>query len=470
MTTTALHSDHRLGLESLESETAVDALAVEGELPRWLTGTLVRTGPAKWEAGERRMRHWFDGLAMLHKYAFREGRVAYANRFLDSAAYRAVRDEGEIRMREFATDPCRSIFKRVTALFSPDFTDNANVNVARLGDRYLAMTETPLPVVFDEETLQGAGIAYRPPGEMATAHPHDDPERGELVNHATHLGPRSSYRFYTVPHAGPHEPRTLTEITAPRPAYTHSFATTERYLVHTEQPYRVNPAKLALSGKPFIDNFEWDPGLCTVFHVVDRATGEVRGEYRTDPFFVFHHVNAFEDRGNLVVDLCAYDDAEIVRSLFLDRLASDEPNVPVPAFRRFRIDLEGGGVQDELLCDTGLELPRIHYRRHNGRPYRYAYGAAPSDPSAFLDQIVKVDVEERSAAVWREPGTWPGEPVFVAHPDAEREDDGVLLSVLLEPALGRSSLLVLDAGDLTELARAATPHVIPLSFHGQFFR
>ena len=40
------------------------------------------------------------------------------------------------------------------SLFSPDLTDNANVNLARLGDEYIAMTETPLPVTFDPETLE----------------------------------------------------------------------------------------------------------------------------------------------------------------------------------------------------------------------------------------------------------------------------------------------------------------------------
>lgn len=471
MATTAAPTDHRLGFQSLENEAAVDDLPVEGELPGWLTGTLVRTGPAKFEAGDRQLRHWFDGLAMLHKYAFGDGRVAYANRFLDSAAYRAARDEGEVKLREFATDPCRSIFQRVAALFSPDFTDNANVNVTRLGERYVAMTETPLPIAFDPETLESAGIGYRPPGETATAHPHHDPSRAELVNHASHIGPRSAYRFYTVPDAGPHEPRILAQIGGvARPAYTHSFALSERYLVHTEQPYVVNPLKLAAGGRPFIDNFEWQPERGTVFHVVDRRSGEVRGAYRTDPLFAFHHVNAFDDGGRLVVDLCAYTDAGIVDALFLDRMRSERPRVPRAKLRRFSIDLEGGGVTSEELSDEPLELPRIHYRRRNGRPYRYVYGAGQRDPDGFLDQIVKVDVEQKTASTWHEPGTWPGEPVFVPRPGAQAEDDGVLMSVLLEPARGRSSLLVLDAADLTPLARAVTPHAIPFSFHGQFFR
>jgi beta,beta-carotene 9',10'-dioxygenase len=52
----------------------------------------------------------------------------------------------------------------------------------------------------------------------------------------------------------------------------------------------------------------------------------------------------------------------------------------------------------------------------------------------------------------------------------EHEDDGVLLSVVLDAEESRSFLLVLDAADLSELARAQAPHHIPFGFHGQFAR
>ena len=68
-------------------ETSLE-LPVRGSVPAWLTGTLVRTGPARFEVGDKKYNHWFDGLAMLHKFAFAAGRVSYANRYLRSQAYR----------------------------------------------------------------------------------------------------------------------------------------------------------------------------------------------------------------------------------------------------------------------------------------------------------------------------------------------------------------------------------------------
>ena len=61
---------------------------------------------------------------------------------------------GKISYGEFATDPCRSIFSRIYTLFVPEPADNAAVNVTRIADPFVALTETPLPVEFDPQTLE----------------------------------------------------------------------------------------------------------------------------------------------------------------------------------------------------------------------------------------------------------------------------------------------------------------------------
>jgi beta,beta-carotene 9',10'-dioxygenase len=467
MQQTQIAGGHRLGFKTLEDEHSLDAVPVEGELPEWLTGSLLRTGPAKFEAGERGYRHWFDGLAMLHRFTLADGAVSYANRFLQSRAYRAAREQSRIVYSEFATDPCRSLFKRVATAFSPPaFGDNANVNLIRLGDEFLAMTETPLPVVFDPQTLQTIGVAEPAPGQLTVAHPHRSPKTGELVSYATHFGPYTTYRVYAQQSRG--KRRMIAKLPVSRPAYMHSFAITERYVVLVEFPLVVAPMAIPLSGRPFIDNYHWRPQQGTRFRVIELKTGKLRGTYEGEPFFAFHHVNAFERDAELVIDLCAYDDAEIVRGLYLDHLRQEHPALPNPELRRCRLRLDDTSVESEPLADVGLELPRIAYRRCNGRPYRYVYGAGQRDGGDFLDQLVKVDTERGEASVWSEPGTYPGEPVFVPQPGAADEDAGVLLSVVLDAAAGSSFLLVLDAGDLNELARARVPHPIPFGFHGQF--
>src|SRR3979411_3389183 len=102
-------SNHTAGFPTLEKEVEIDRLPVGGELPPWLAGSLIRTGPARFEANGRSLNHWFDGQAMLHRFSFADGAVAYANRELATRADAAVRD-GRVAYREFATDPRPSGF------------------------------------------------------------------------------------------------------------------------------------------------------------------------------------------------------------------------------------------------------------------------------------------------------------------------------------------------------------------------
>jgi carotenoid cleavage dioxygenase-like enzyme len=473
MTTSLSHTtgtDYALGFTSLEEETAVERLPVTGEVPAWLGGALMRVTPAKLEVGDRRLSHWFDGIAMLNRFGFADGHVSYASRFLDSKAYRDAK-EGAWRSGGFATDPCRSIFKRVQSIFSPDITDNPNVNLAKIGERYIAMTETPMPIEFDAETLDTVGgLKYgdKLGGQITTAHPHHDRDRNELVNYVVRFSKTSNYILYGLP-AGSSTRRPIAKVPVREPAYMHAFGMSERYLILAEYPLRVNPLRLAFSGKPFIENYRWEPEKGTTFLVVDRDTGSVRGRYETDAFFCFHHVNAFERGSELVVDLVAYDDNTIINSLYLDE-SGPVGGIPPTQLRRYTIGLDSGAVRSEQLSEGTVELPRIDYGRFNTRDYRYAYFAGASEGAPWVDQLVKVDVRDGTRSVWSSDGCYPGEPVFVREPGAEDEDGGVALSVVLDPAAGRSFLVVLDARSFEELARAEAPHHIPFGFHGQYMR
>ena len=461
-------TDYRLGFTSQDEETNVDRLPVTGALPAWLTGALVRVTPALLEVGERRLDHWFDGIAMLNRFGFADGRVSYGSRFIESRAYGDAKD-GEWRRSGFATDPCRSIFKRVQQIFSPDLTDNPNVNLARIGERYIAMTETPLPVEFDAETLDTIGhvkYADELKGHATTAHPHHDRDRDELVNYIARFSRVSEYVLYGLP-AGSTKRRVIARMPVKEPAYMHAFGMSERYLILAEYPLRVNPLKLAFSGRPFIENYTWKSDEPTRFQVFDRASGDLRGTYETDAFFCFHHVNAFERGDELVIDLCAYADNTIIDSLYLDD-TGPRGEIPPVELRRYTVDLNGGSVRSEPLAEGSLELPRIDYGRRNTRDYAYAYFTGAE--TGWIDRLVKVDVRDGTRSEWRADGCYPGEPVFVREPATEAEDAGVVLSVVLDANAGRSFLLVLDAGSFEEIARAEAPHHIPFGFHGQYFR
>jgi beta,beta-carotene 9',10'-dioxygenase len=460
-----------VGFRSLESETPKPlALRVEGKLPAWLEGTLIRTGPSKFEVGDRTYNHWFDGLAMLHRFAFATGALTYASRFLDSDAFQAARRTGKISYAEFATDPCRTLFGRVAAWFDPRFTDNCCVNVMDYGGKAVAFTETTLPMRFDPDTLATLGVfAYDKAlaGQVSTAHAHYDAARGRHYNYIVSFGLHSVYRLIAVGNDGTQQ--LVAEIPVDRPSYMHSFAMTERHLVLVEFPIVVSALELKFSGKPFIRNYRWLPERGLRFHVVEKDSGKIVTTTHANPCFAFHHVNAFENGNSLAIDLIAYEDSSIIDQLYLARLRAGTPVTATGTLTRFHVPLNGDAVKREILAPASIELPRINYEACAGKPYRYVWGAGIETEGDFLDSIVKIDLDARTLSRWYERGLYPGEPVFVPAPGAKTEDEGVLLSIVLDVDKDRSSLLVLDAANLQELARAEAPHPIPFHFHGNYF-
>jgi beta,beta-carotene 9',10'-dioxygenase len=470
MTETVTAAPYQVGFATMRDEISIDDLPVTGDWPDWLSGTLIRNGPADFDGGRTPFRHWFDGQAMLHRFTIDGGRVSYANAFLDTPSLRSVRDRGRIGFTEFATDPCGSLFGRFFTRFHRVGTPNNAVNVVAMDGENLALGEVPMRVWFDKTTLDTLGVdSYDDDldGTLTTAHPHRDPGTGDLVNFVLKFGRHSEYRVYRQQTArGPR--KLIGRFATEHPGYVHSFAITERYAIVAVFPLVVNPLSFLLRGRPFIENYTWTPRLGTTFHVLDLADGHLVGSYRTDPFFAFHHINAFDEPDALVLDICAFPNADIVDSLYLVPLRACH-RVPLSIPTRYRIDLAAGTVSSRPLAEVSVELPRIDHRR-NGRDYSFVYGVGSQGERGddFLNQLVKVDVRTGDSTAWHEPDCYPGEPVFVPASGAESEDRGVVLSVVLDAVAGDSFLLALDATSFREIARARVPHPVPFGFHGQF--
>jgi len=463
--------DHRLGLRTFTEETRDCRLPVEGTIPAWLDGHLLRNGPGQFEVGGEAVAHWFDGLALLRSFEISDGGVTYGARFLRSEAYTHAQATGELGYMEFGTNPDYSLPRRLLQVARGRLTDNASVDVTTIGGDVAAVTETARSVVVDPATLSTRRTHTFDddlPVLGSLAHAHYDFEREAVVGLGFEYGPTSRYRVFRRP-KGSATREEIGHVAVDRPSYLHSFALTDRYVVLTEPPFDVNPLRMA-RGRPFIENFRWRPDQGTTFHVLDRRSGERVACPQTDPFFVFHHVNAYEGTGDeIVVDLVAFEDASIVDALYLDALRRPELDSPGGELRRYRLDLGAGTVDAEQLHPGPLEFPMLNYREYNTRRHRYVYGVGRTGGDGFLNCLRRVDVVSGAAESWHEPDTYPGEPVFVPEPDGDAEDAGVLLSVVLDAAAERSFLLALDASDLSELARAPLPHVLPFGFHGQFF-
>uniref|UniRef100_A0A8C4UA49 Carotenoid-cleaving dioxygenase, mitochondrial n=1 Tax=Falco tinnunculus TaxID=100819 RepID=A0A8C4UA49_FALTI len=458
---------------------------IKGHIPKWINGNLLRNGPGKFEFGEEKFNHWFDGMALLHQFQLENGTVTYRSKFLQSSSYLTNSQHNRIVASEFGTlampDPCKSVFERFMSRFEmPQPSDNASVNyVVYKGDYYVS-NETIFMYKVDPETLEtkekvdwSKFVAVN----GATAHPHYEPD-GTTYNMGNSYG-------------------------------KHGMS--ENYIIFIEQPIKLNLLQIITSklcGKSIFEGISWEPQYNTCFHVVNKHTGEVLpGQWYSKPFATFHQINAFEDCGCVVLDLCCQDDGTTLTAYKLQNLRRsgegldqvyDSVSRSFP--RRFVLPLNvnsdtpvgmnlnplpytlARAVKDadgKVWCTHenlypegfekvgGLEFPQINYSQYNGRRYRYFYGCGFGH--LVGDSLIKVDVETKNFKIWQEDGSFPSEPVFVPVPNATAEDSGVILSVVVSPTENQSAfLLVLDAETFRELGRAEVAVQMPYGFHGIF--
>uniref|UniRef100_A0A8C1TQ72 Zinc finger and BTB domain-containing protein 44 n=1 Tax=Cyprinus carpio TaxID=7962 RepID=A0A8C1TQ72_CYPCA len=94
---------------------------VKGTIPTWIHGSLLRNGPGKFEFGNQHYNHWFDGMALMHRFQIEDGQVTYRSRFLCSDSYTQNSERNRIIVSEFGTlalpDPCKNFFQRFLSRF-----------------------------------------------------------------------------------------------------------------------------------------------------------------------------------------------------------------------------------------------------------------------------------------------------------------------------------------------------------------
>lgn len=114
--------------------------------------------------------------------------------------------------------------------------------------------------------------------------------------------------------------------------------------------------------------------------------------------------------------------------------------------------LNGSSLSFHTLC-----LSSTNICRYNSKKYRYFY-AITSDVDDVLSagQVYKVDTWTGEVLNHAERQLYCAEPIFVPSPDAIDEDDGVLVTSAIRgaPEVNYAALLVLDAKNMKELARA----------------
>ena len=504
-----------LGLYSSPEVREPINLEIEGSIPTWVTGSLYRGAAATWDVGNYTAEHWFDGFSRNHRFEIANGTVSYRSRNGAEELMDFVHETGRYPGSSFGSDPCKIIFGAFEATYRDSSNSRGNSSSSTVGVSYApnfagipgnaSADGAPFDVLVsttDANELQAIDPVTLEPIELFTyeashkllvnsghsaAHPVVG-EDGTIYNYVLdrNASTPTYYVFQISPPSG--ETRILATITDAPPAYIHALFGSEKHIVLV-----VWQADFANEAMTILDSIgDWDPERKTLFYVIDRANNGLLRKYESpDSFFAFHEINTFENEaGDIFVDLPRMDDYSFLSAAKIPNLRANlgTPNANskndlAGAFTRYRLPFpdscgplaDGDGAlptyKAEIdislpLGQANIELPRIHPDKM-GQPYRFSYGIHVEKTGNFADSIIKVDADEKKWLVWApETRHVPSEPIFIPRPGATDEDDGVLLTVVMDVQVRHSALVVIDAKTMTELGRAVMPIVMTYGFHG----
>jgi carotenoid cleavage dioxygenase len=432
----------------MTEEFTLTDLPVQGEIPDSLNGRYCRIGPNPAASPNPARYHWFTGDGMVHGVRIEGGRALwYRNRWVRTTPVSTLLGE------EIKPGP----------RLHEEFAVNTNV-VGHAGRTWALVEAGGTPVELDEtlETVAHNDFGGTLKGAFS-AHPHRDPDSGEL--HAICYHSVDLTHVYHVVVGLDGKVRREEPIAVHHGPSIHDCAITQLYVLVFDLPVTFSMGA-TLAGYSF--PYRWNTDHPARIGLLPReGNGTDIIWCAIDPCYVYHTANAYDlPDGRVVVDVSAHN-----RNAYRDYRGPDAEDVK---FERWTIDPVAKSVTRVVLDDTPQEFLRIDERR-TGKPYRYAYALEiPSGIEAGVigsTTIMKHDVMTGQKHVHDFGAAhYPGEFVFVPRSGEAGEDDGWLIGLVVNMGNETTDLVILDARNVeaAPTARIRLPHRVPPGFHGNW--
>jgi len=464
-------------------------------LPSWVDGSFIISGPALFEMGGRSFKSLFDGYGRTNRFEMRKGEVCYTSAWLNTSYYQAAEKLGTIGPGILfeGTVPDRPpcpMMNPVCDIKAP--MDNNWVNTVPMGDEALLLTDAPDMLQFDLETLAVTGSypwadslneEYHRP-TSGSAHPLLLPgtkstyiEITPMVNIAPFTHPKVN--VYSIDSTDTKKRTVIASVPSNGIRYFHSFGVTANYVV-LPMDIKMGMGKHApnpLTHKSYVLEFfqdGWD-GI----HVVDLKNNGSVQIFQTEKFYHVHIANTFENASGIVMDIGTdqsmpfADIPAITTAKFINKTARDVKAL-TPELRRYVMHLAGplkGQVTYETLSTPGrlIDFFRIN-DAYNGVQHCYIYmNEWFHDDKAYASMaVLKQDVCKGTKTYWHFNNTYPGEPNFIPKPGGE-EDDGLIVFPALDGNKRMTSYIILDGKTMEQIAAVPLGVHIPFTAHGRYF-
>jgi carotenoid cleavage dioxygenase-like enzyme len=447
-----------------EEVTAIDLDVIEGAIPADIDGVYLRNTENQLHQPLGRY-HPFDGDGMIHQIDFRAGTASYRNRWVQTRCFQAEQEAGGSLwggLMDGSGVSLRPGFGAHGRLKDSSSTDV----IVHAGKAISTFYQCGEGYVLDPETLEQSGVASWVPLDGVSAHPKVDERTGELLffNYSKH----APYMHYGV--VGADGKLALYQpVPLPGPRLPHDMIFSEHWSILNDLPVFWDAELL----KRDVHATRLHAGVPSRFALVPRHGGEPRW-FEAAPTYVLHFLNAYEEGDEVIVDGYFQENptpGPIENADGYGHLMAfvDEHSF-LPKLHRWRFNLADGSTREAHLDDRILEFGTIN-QKFAGHPYRYAYSTTTKPGWFLFNGFVKHDmVTGESWSLQLPEGRYASEAPFAPRLGAVDEDDGYLVSFIIDENRGTSECILIDCKNFEAgpVCRIALPHKISSGTHAHW--
>jgi len=442
-------------------------LRVTGEIPDGLQGSFLKNGPGLKELYGQKFDHYFDGDALVSRFRFKNGRVDFENRFIDTPERIIEAQQQRMIYDEFGTAaPMRRLQGR---------KNQPNISLLHWQGELYAFSEGGHPVILDEQTLRYKKTTNfnngLPHNVSFIAHPKIDPESGDLYGVGIHQGITMAIKVFKVD-AQTKKAQELYSFPQKQVPMIHDFNITKDKILILIPSAAFRLVDLARGVRPLSRALNYRSQQETRVMVLGKNEKRVFPELKLPPSMLFHHGPAYEEEDQLTFHTCVAEDGKLLNTIAQWRdFPAQSLNQSFPNLKRFTFDLKSLQLIEEQTLLKNHDFP-THHSLRTGQDVKNIYAVRlgnDDDPMAFSG-ISKVSLESSKSITLSAPhGVMYSEAVYAQnemYPD--QEERGWLLFLSYDKNKDQTSLEIVNSVDLSFQARVHLDCFVPLGFHGLF--
>ena len=452
---------------AVEYNANTESLKVIGEIPVDLNGVYVRNTHNQIHEPMSQY-HPFDGDGMLHSAYFKDGKMEYRNRFVETTGLLAEKAAGK-SLWPGLLEPGMAARRGWGAIGA--MKDNAGTDVICHAGKLLAvMSQGSEPWRLDPITLENLGpdknwaklLKDGVAGEFKVDEHTGDmmfmnyPETPPYMNYG--VVDKHNNLVHYVP------------IELPGARWPHDIGMTENYCILHDLPF-FNEEKLFKKG---IRKLKFHDDIASRFGIIPRfgTTADVQW-FEATPCFILHLANCYEDCDEVVMDGCISlnplmaDIAGDTRDMNEKISAHLDKHNTQTRLHRWRFNLITGETHEEFLDQEVIEFP-VCRGDYKGYKYRYAYASLFKKGEWLMEGFKKYDLETGVHTKYMYgPGRYGSELSVAKRTNSTSEDDAYLLTFIQDINNDTSECAIFDAKNILQgpIARVMLPERISSGTH-----